>query len=117
MTDNFLLYNFKINNSTSNYFFNNSLIIKNDNYLEAINILNGKSFWLIDGKFNKKSKILNINTINEHLTIFLNNGKVILINNSEISENLNLKLKKIKSIYFINNKIITQSENGKIGIF
>ena len=117
LTDKFLLYNFKINNSTSNYFFNNSLIIKNDNYLEAINILNGKSFWLIDSKFNKKSKILNINTFNEHLTIFLNNGKVILINDSEISENLNLKLKKIKSIYFINNKIITQSENGKIGIF
>ena len=117
LTDKFLLYNFKINNSTSNYFFNNSLIIKNDNYLEAINILNGKSFWLIDGKFNKKSKILNINSINDNLTIFLNNGKVILINDSEIIEKFNLKLKKIKSIYFINNKIITQSENGKIGIF
>ena len=117
LTDKFLLYNFKINSSTSNYFYNNSLIIKNDNYLEAINILNGKSFWLIDSKLNKKSKISQVNTTNENLTIFLNNGKVILINNSEISENLNLKLKKIKSIYFINNKIITQSENGKIGIF
>ena len=117
LTDKFLLYNFKINSSTSNYFYNNSLIIKNDNYLEAINILNGKSFWLIDSKLNKKSKILQINNINENLTIFLNNGKIILINDSEISEILNLKLNKIHSIYFENNKIITKLENGKIGIF
>ena len=39
LTDEFLLYNYKINSSTSNYFFNNSLIIKKDNYIEAINIL------------------------------------------------------------------------------
>ena len=117
LTEDFILYNFKINSSTSNYFFNNSLIIKNDNYLEAINILNGKTFWLIDSKLNKKSKILNINKINDDLTIFLNNGKIILINDNIISEILNLKLNKIDSIDFLNNKIIAKFKNGKIGIF
>jgi len=117
LTEEFLLYNYKINSSTSNYFFNNSLIIKKDNYIEAINILNGNTFWLIDSKLNKKSKILNINNINENLYIFLNNGKIALINNNVISEILDLKVKKINSIDFINNKIIAKLENGKIGIF
>ena len=85
LTDEFLLYNYKINSSTSNYFFNNSLIIKKDNYIEAINILNGNTFWLIDSKLNKKSKILNINNVNKNLHIFLNNVKIALINNNTIS--------------------------------
>ena len=117
LTEEFLLYNYKINSSTSNYFFNNSLIIKKENYIEAINILNGNTFWLIDSKLNKKSKILNINNINKNLYIFLNNGKIALINNNVISEILDLKIKKINSIDFINNKIIAKLENGKIGIF
>ena len=117
LTDDFLLYNFKINNSTSNYFFNNSLIIKNDNYLEAINILNGNTFWLIDSKLNKKSKILNINQVNGNLSIFLNSGKIVLIDDNSISKILNLKLKKIHSIHFLNNRIIAKLENGKTGIF
>jgi outer membrane protein assembly factor BamB len=117
LTKDFLLYNYKINSSTSNYFFNNSLITKNDNYLEAINILNGNTFWLIDSKLNKKSKILNIKNINQNLTIFFNNGKIALINDNIISETLDLKVNKINSIDFINNKIITKLENGKIGIF
>jgi len=117
LTEDFILYNFKINSSTSNYFFNNSLIIKNDNYLEAINILNGKTFWLIESKLNKKSKILKINKINDDLTIFLNNGKIILINDNIISQILNLKLNKINSIDLVNNKIIAKFKNGKIGIF
>ena len=117
LTEDFILYNFKINSSTSNYFFNNSLIIKNDNYLEAINILNGKTFWVIESKLNKKSKILKINKINDDLTIFLNNGKIILINDNIISQILNLKLNKINSIDLVNNKIIAKFKNGKIGIF
>ena len=85
--------------------------------IEAINILNGNTFWLIDSKLNKKSKILNINNVNKNLHIFLNNGKIALINNNVISEILDLKVKKINSIDFINNKIIAKLENGKIGIF
>ena len=72
---------------------------------------------MIDSKLNKKSKILNINKINDDLTIFLNNGKIILINDNIISEILNLKLNKIDSIDFLNNKIIAKFKNGKIGIF
>ena len=117
LTKDFLLYNYKINSSTSNYFFNNSLITKNDNYLEAINILNGNTFWLIESELNKKSKILSVKNINQNLTIFLNNGKIALINDDLISETKDLKVKKINSIDFINNKIITKLENGKIGIF
>ena len=106
-----------INYHIDRKFVDNSLIIKKDNYLEAINILNGNTFWLIDSKLNKKSKILNINNVNKNLYIFLNNGKIALINNNIISEILDLKVKKINSIDFINNKIIAKLENGKIVIF
>jgi len=72
---------------------------------------------LIESKLNKKSKILKINKINDDLTIFLNNGKIILINDNIISQILNLKLNKINSIDLVNNKIIAKFKNGKIGIF
>ena len=118
LTEEFLLYNFKINYSASNYFFNNSIIIKNNNYLEAINILNGKTFWLIDSKLNEESKILNIKKINQDLTILLNNGEIAIVEKNNIREILNLKLKKIKSFHFLsNNQIVYKLENGKIGIF
>ena len=55
-----ILENFKINSSNSNAFFNNSLVIKNEQYLEAINIFNGKSFWLTKTKLKQNSKILKI---------------------------------------------------------
>ena len=42
---------------------------------------------------------------------------LLLINDKKINEVLNLKLKEIKSIDFVNNKIIARLENGKIGIF
>lgn len=117
LSEEFLLYNFKINSSNSNYFYNNTLIIKNKNYLEAINILNGNSFWLIDSNLKKQSKILNLANINNNLTIFLDNGKIIIITENDISNILDLKTNKIKSINFIDNKIIVKLENGKIGIF
>ncbi len=117
LNDEFLLYNYKINPSDSNYFYNNALIIKNDNYLEALNILNGKSFWLIDGEISKKSKILNITNRNKNLAIFLNNGKIIIIENNEIIESLDTKLNKINSFVFLKDKIVAKLENGKIGIF
>lgn len=118
LTDEFLLQNFKINYSTSNYFFNNALIIKNDNYLESINILNGKTFWLIDSNLNKKSKILNIKKINHNLSILLNNGEIVIVEKNSIKKILNLKLKNIKSFHFLsNNQMISKLKNGKIGIF
>ncbi|MBD1147576.1 hypothetical protein IDH28_01935 [Pelagibacterales bacterium SAG-MED31] len=100
LSDEFLLYNFKINSSTSNYFFNNALIIKNENYIEAINILNGNTYWLIDSKLNKNSDILNIKNINNKLTIFLNNGKILLIDTNGINKTLDLRVTKTNSFHF-----------------
>ena len=113
----FILDNFKINSSSSNKFFNNTLIIKNEQYLEAINILNGKTFWQIESKLNRDSKILNIKNVNGHLTIFMDDGKILIIKEGIISEIFDIKIKKINSYYFSENKIITIQKNGKIGVF
>tara|TARA_B100001540_G_scaffold298871_1_gene302770 strand:- start:282 stop:1466 length:1185 start_codon:yes stop_codon:yes gene_type:complete len=113
----FLLENLKINSSSSNKFFNNTLIIKNEQYLEAINILNGKTFWLIESKLHRDSKILNIKNVNGHLTIFMDDGKIAIIKEGIVSEILDLKIKKLNSFYFSNDKIITIQKNGKIGVF
>ena len=117
LQNKFLLNNFKINSSDSYYFFNNALIIKNSKYLQAVNILNGKTFWLFDSKLNKNSEIINVMNLNDKLSIFLDDGKIIAINDDAISEILDLKIKKISSIYVLNNKIFILQENGKIGIF
>ncbi len=117
LTNEYLLYNFKINSSASNYFFNNALIIKNENFLEAINFLNGNTFWLIDSELNKKSEIMSVNNINENLIVFLNNGKGVIIDKDNITKEIDLKINKIKSFYLLNNKIVTILENGKIVIF
>ena len=79
LTNEFLLENFKINSSTSNAFFNNTLVIKNEQYLEAINIFNGKSFWMTETKLKRDSKILKIKNINEDLSLFTDEGKIIII--------------------------------------
>ena len=117
LNDEFLLYNYKINSSSSNYFYNNALILKNDNYFEALNILNGNSFWLIDSEINKKSKILNIANYKKNLAIFLNNGKVIIMKDNEIIQKIDIKLNKINSLIILKDKILAHLENGKIGIF
>ena len=106
-TNEYLLDNFKINSSSSNKFFNNTLIIKNEQYLEAINILNGKTFWIIESKLHRDSKILNIKNINENLAIFMDDGKIAIIKEGKISEILDLKTKKLNSYYFSDDKIIT----------
>ncbi len=117
LTNEFLLENFKINSSTSNAFFNNTLVIKNEQYLEAINIFNGKSFWMTETKLKRDSKILKIKNINESLSLFTDEGKIIIIKKDDNSEILDLKIKNIDSFYFLNNKVIAIQKNGKIGVF
>ena len=117
LTNEFLLENFKINSSTSNAFFNNTLVIKNEQYLEAINIFNGKSFWMTETKLKRDSKILKIKNINEDLSLFTDEGKIIIIKKDNNSEILDLKIKNIDSFYFLNNKVIAIQKNGKIGVF
>lgn len=116
-SNEYLLENFKINSSSSNKFFNNVLIIKNEQYLEAINILNGKTFWLIESDLHRDSKILNIKNVDGDLNIFMDDGKIAIIKEGIITEILDLKLKKLNSYYFINDKIITIQKNGKIVVF
>ncbi len=116
-SNEYLLENLKINSSSSNKFFNNTLIIKNEQYLEAINILNGKSFWLIESKLHRDSKILNINNVNGNLSLFMDDGKIVIIKEGSISEIIDLKIKKLNSYYFSDDKIITIQKNGKIGVF
>ena len=116
-SNEYLLENFKINSSSSNKFFNNTLIIKNEQYLEAINILNGKSFWLIESKLHRDSKILNIKHVNGNLSLFMDDGKVVIIKEGIITEILDLKINKLNQYYFSDDKIITIQKNGKIGVF
>ena len=117
LTNEFLLENFKINSSTSNAFFNNTLVIKNEQYLEAINIFNGKSFWMAETKLKRDSNILNIKNINEGLSLFTDDGKIIIIQKDKNSEILDLKINNIASFYFLNKNVIAIQKNGKIGVF
>ena len=116
LTNEFLLENFKINSSTSNAFFNNSLVIKNEQYLEAINIFNGKHFGYLRLNLNEIKNFKNKN-INENLSLFTDEGKIIIIKKDNNSEILDLKIKNIDSFYFLNNKVIAIQKNGKIGVF
>ena len=117
LTNEFLLENFKINSSTSNTFFNNTLIIKNEQYLEAINILNGKSFWLIETKLKRDSKILATKNVNGNLSLITDDSELAIINAGINSEILDLKIKNIETFYFLEDKVIAIQKNGKIGVF
>ncbi len=117
LNNEFLLKNFKINLSSSNIFYNNTLIVKNDQYLEAINIFNGKSFWLIETKLNRDSKILTPKNINGNLSLLTDNGKIVIIKKDIDNEIIDLKINKIDSYYFLNDKIIAIKKNGKIAVF
>ena len=112
-----MLENFKINSSTSNTFFNNTLIIKNEQYLEAINILNGKSFWLIETKLKRDSKILATKNVNGNLSLITDDSELAIINAGINSEILDLKIKNIETFYFLEDKVIAIQKNGKIGVF
>jgi outer membrane protein assembly factor BamB len=117
-TNEFIIIKNNIFSSQSKIFFNNSLILKEGNYLQAINIENGKTFWLIDDKnLSNKSIILAIRNINKNIEIFLDNGDVININNKKLIEIKNLNIGKIKSIIFDKNNIIAITKNENLVIF
>ena len=111
----FLLANFRINNSSSAILFNNSLISKNENFVEFYNIKNGNLFSriTINKMLNKKSKIINAFIFNNNLHLFTNYGDIIILNkNLEIQEIINLKIKNINKIYNYQNKIFISTEKG-----
>ena len=118
LTNDFTIFKKNINSYSSNIFFNNSIILKEGSYLHAININNGKSFWLIESnEISIKSKIIAIRSFEDNIEIFLNNGDILLINNKELIEINNLDINNIKSIVFGKMNIVVKTDNGKTVIF
>ena len=111
----FILVDFRINNSSSAILFNNSLISKNENFIEFYNIQNGNLFSRININkiLNKKSKIINSLIINKNMHLFTDNGEIIILDqNLEIQETVNLKIKNINKVYNYQNKIFISTEKG-----
>ena len=110
-----ILADFRINNSSSTILFNNSVISKNENFIEFYNIKNGKLFSriIINKILNKKSKIINALIFNNNLNLFTDYGEIIILDkNLEIQEIINLKIKNINKIYNYQNKIFISTEKG-----
>ena len=114
-SDKFILVDFRITNSSSARLLNNSLISKNENFLEFYNIKNGNLFSRININkiINKNSKIINAFIINQNMHLFTDDGKIIILNqNLEIQETINLKIKNINKVYNYQNKIFISTEKG-----
>ncbi len=113
--DKFVLVDFVIKNSSSAILFNNSLISKNENFIEFYNINNGNLFSRININkiLNKKSKIINSLIINKKMHLFIDNGEIIILDqNFEIQEIVSLKIKNINKVYNYQNKIFISTEKG-----
>ena len=111
----FVLVDFFINSSSSSILFNNSLISKNENFIEFYNIKNGNLFSRININkiLNKKSKIINSLIINKNMHLFTDNGEIVIFDkNLEIQETVNLKIKNINKVYNYQNKIFISTEKG-----
>ncbi len=111
----FVIINSIINNSHSAVLFNNSVISKNENFIDFYNIKNGKLFSRININriLNKKSKIINILIINKKMHLFTDNGKIIIFDqNLDIEKIVSLKIKNINKVYNYQNKIFISTEKG-----
>ena len=118
LQNKFILYKHKITSSTSTQFINNALIIKNNNSIQAINIFNGSTFWLIQNKkISKKIEIINIETFENYINIFMDNGQLLRISNNQNLIIEDLKVKNINSIYFQNKNMFISLDNGKTAIY
>ena len=109
------LADFRINNSSTAILFNNSLISKNENFVEFYNIQNGNLFLRININkiLNKKSKIINSLIINKNMHLFTDNGEIIILDqNLKIQETVNLKIKNINKVYNYQNKIFISTQKG-----
>jgi len=116
--DEFILFKKNINLLSSSFLFNNSIIIKEGNYLQAINLINGKTYWLIsDKKISKKSEIVNVRNYKTNIEVFLSNGDVISIRNKELESIKNLDTGKVDHVSFQKQYIIIYAKNKKTLIF
>ena len=118
LDNEFILFKHSIKLTSSNIFFNNSLILKEGNALQAININNGKTFWIIENKkINKKSKIIAIRNLQDNIEIYLDNGEILIINNKELVNINDLGVKNINNITFETQRVIVSTNTGKYIIF
>jgi hypothetical protein len=116
--DEFILFKKNINLFSSSFLFNNSIIIKEGNHLQAINLSNGKTYWLInDNKISKKSEIVNVRNYKTNIEVFLSNGDVLTISNKELTNITNLDIGKIKDVSIKKQNIIVYAKNKKTLIF
>ncbi len=116
--DEFILFKKNINLFSSSFLFNNSIIIKEGNHLQAINLSNGKTYWLIsDKKISKKSEIVNVRNYETNIEVFLSNGDVLSIKNKELKNIKNLDTGKIDHISFEKQNIIIYAKNKKTLVF
>ena len=119
-SDDFILVDFRINNAFSTVLFNNSIITKNENFVEFYNIKNGNllSRININKILNKNSKLINALIINNKIHLFIDSGKIIILDqNFNILETVNLKIKNINKIYNYQNKIFISTKKGITYIF
>jgi len=116
--EEFILFKKNINLFSSSILFNNSVIIKEGNYLQAINLINGKTYWLIsDKKISKKSEIVNVRNYESNIEVFLSNGDVLSIRNKELESITNLGIGKIDYVSFEKQNIIIFAKNKKTIVF
>ncbi|MDC0498573.1 hypothetical protein OAO21_05335 [Alphaproteobacteria bacterium] len=116
--DEFILFKKNINLFSSSFLFNNSIIIKEGNHLQAINLGNGKTYWLInDNKISKKSEIVYVRNYKTNIEVFLSNGDVLTINNKVLTNIRNLDIGKIEDVSFEKQNIIIYAKNKKTLIF
>ena len=117
--DKIILSDFNVENLSSFYFYNNTLITIKNNKLKSYNILNGNLFWNIniEEKLYKKAKIINISGYDQNIYIFFDNGKIIMINQNNIINKFELKIKNINLLYFQNNYLFASLENGKTVLY
>ena len=120
--NNFLIEKDKVGNVISYNFINNALItLSNKKILKVYNIKNKKIFWKSDLNeyLNKDEKIVEIINNENRIIIFINNGLILEFDliSGEVLFNQKLKLKKIKSVYFVDNYVLFSQMNGKTTLF
>ncbi len=116
----FILNDFRINDSSSAILFNNIVISKGINIIEFYNIKNGNLFNKINinKNINKNSMIIKALVINNKMHLFTNYGEIIILdNNLNIEKIINLKIKNINEIYSYQNKVFINTQKGITHIY
>ncbi len=118
-SDKFILNKKRISGVNSFKFFNNALVVKNNNTIKAYNLKNGKIFWSFDIKklLKKDLNIISVLSINDKVNILFDNGEALIIDDNKIINLISLKIKDINLLYSQNNSIFFSLKNGKTSIF